>query len=50
VHQGIRPGNDSCLKCHDPHGGPTKGLLFPVSHKPFAEGKCSPCHPGEGRK
>ena len=49
VHMNIKPGKDSCLGCHDPHGSPEKGLLLPISHTPFSEGNCRPCHPGEGR-
>ncbi len=45
-HKGIAPGNDSCRNCHDPHGGPDRSLTFPVQHHPFAEGDCTPCHPG----
>ncbi len=46
THQGIDPSASSCLSCHDPHGGPDKGLTLPVKHAPFAEGDCTPCHEG----
>jgi predicted CXXCH cytochrome family protein len=47
AHQQIKPGPASCVSCHDPHGGPQKNLLYPVSHDPFkpgAPGSCTPCH------
>ena len=43
-HQGIGPGRHHCLECHDPHGSPEPGLLLPVGHKPFLEGRCQACH------
>ena len=46
IHSGIKPGPTSCFGCHNPHGGIDKKLLYPVTHKPFAEGSCRPCHPG----
>jgi predicted CXXCH cytochrome family protein len=46
AHKGIKPGAGSCLGCHNPHGGPDKRLLHPISHSPFQEGNCRPCHPG----
>ena len=49
AHDNIAPGPDSCTKCHDAHGSPQKGLLYPVSHAPFAQGSCTPCHKG-GKK
>lgn len=45
-HQGVTPGKDSCLSCHDPHGGPDASLTLPVKHAPFADGDCISCHPG----
>ncbi len=48
-HKGIAPGKNSCLSCHDPHGGPDATLTLPIKHAPFADGDCTSCHPG-GRK
>ncbi|MEJ2202069.1 MAG: cytochrome c3 family protein, partial [Desulfuromonadaceae bacterium] len=45
-HQGIAPGPESCLQCHDPHGGPDRSLTLPVKHAPFVEGDCAACHTG----
>ncbi len=45
-HGNIQPGPDSCISCHDAHGGPDSGLLYPVGHAPFLEGSCTPCHRG----
>jgi predicted CXXCH cytochrome family protein len=50
VHKGIKPGVRSCLGCHSPHGGPDDRLLHPLSHSPFKEGNCRPCHPGGAQK
>ena len=33
-----------CLSCHNPHGGPQKGLLRSFRHPPYAQGKCQTCH------
>ncbi|NPA94410.1 MAG: hypothetical protein GXO58_03170 [Thermodesulfobacteria bacterium] len=49
AHKNIAPGPNSCTSCHDAHGSPQKGLLYPVSHAPFAQGSCTPCHKG-GKK
>jgi len=49
AHHGIRPQPDSCVTCHDAHGGPDKSLLYPVGHDPFKQGSCSPCHPGRAK-
>jgi predicted CXXCH cytochrome family protein len=49
AHRGIKPGPGSCLGCHDPHGGPDSSLLYPVSHAPFEQGNCRPCHPGRAK-
>jgi hypothetical protein len=46
VHSGMNPSGKSCLSCHDPHGAPAKGLLYPVQHVPFKQGSCKACHPG----
>ena len=43
-HGGIAPGADSCLTCHDSHGGPDRSLTFPIKHEPFAEKDCAACH------
>jgi len=46
VHAQIAPGDNSCLDCHDPHGGPDASLTLPVRHAPFAKGDCRSCHKG----
>ncbi len=46
AHNNLLPSADSCLSCHDPHGGPDASLTLPVKHEPFANGNCTPCHPG----
>jgi predicted CXXCH cytochrome family protein len=43
-HGGIAPGAESCLTCHDSHGGPDRSLTFPVKHEPFAQKDCAACH------
>lgn len=48
-HGQIKPKPDSCITCHSPHGSPVQSMLYPISHQPFNEGSCSPCHP-EGKK
>jgi predicted CXXCH cytochrome family protein len=30
--------------CHAPHGSTQKGLIKPVAHEPFAQGRCGACH------
>lgn len=47
THNGISPGEKSCMGCHDPHGGPDASLTLPVKHAPFAEGDCASCHKGD---
>jgi predicted CXXCH cytochrome family protein len=44
-HKGIRPGADSCHRCHNPHGGAEAKLLYSKTHPPFAKGQCQTCHP-----
>ncbi|MCK4690596.1 MAG: hypothetical protein KAT20_02235, partial [Desulfuromonadales bacterium] len=44
-----QPSADSCLDCHDPHGGPDRSLTLPMKHAPFAEEDCVSCHAG-GKK
>jgi predicted CXXCH cytochrome family protein len=46
AHGGLAPSGRSCLSCHDPHGAPAKGLIYPVQHAPFQQGQCKECHPG----
>jgi DmsE family decaheme c-type cytochrome len=48
-HQAIIPGRDSCLQCHDAHGGPDRSLTLPVKHAPFSDGDCKACHSGGKR-
>ncbi|MCK4502394.1 MAG: hypothetical protein KAU22_05115, partial [Desulfuromonadales bacterium] len=43
-HGGIAPGADSCLGCHDSHGGPDRSLTFPIKHEPFDQKDCAACH------
>ncbi|MGE4580173.1 MAG: cytochrome c3 family protein [Desulfuromonadales bacterium] len=45
-HGGMRPGDQTCLECHDPHGASNTSLLHPVGHKPFMDGDCAACHQG----
>jgi len=46
THSNLLPSADSCLNCHDPHGGPDRSLTLPVKHTPFDQGNCDPCHSG----
>jgi len=46
AHGGMNPGLETCVSCHSSHGSPVKSMLYPVMHVPFAEGTCTPCHPG----
>ncbi len=41
-----KPFNDTCLSCHDPHGGKSRNLLKFES----ANASCAKCHPDVGTK
>ncbi len=41
-----KPFSETCLSCHDPHGGKTRNLLKFKS----ANASCEQCHPGVGTK
>jgi predicted CXXCH cytochrome family protein len=45
-HHGFALENATCTSCHDPHVGAQgkTGLLKPVAHLPFGQGKCVECH------
>jgi predicted CXXCH cytochrome family protein len=49
AHRFLKSQGGSCLNCHNPHGGESEAMLHPESHKPFREGKCTPCH-NSGRR
>ena len=44
AHLNRDPKKLVCLSCHNPHGGDKPGLLRPVQHAPFSQGKCNSCH------
>ncbi len=47
VHGSLhKPFSETCLSCHDPHGGKTRNLLKFES----ANASCEKCHPGVGTK
>ncbi len=35
---------ESCVNCHQVHGGGVKKMLYKEQHKPFADRKCGECH------
>ncbi|MBI3754392.1 MAG: cytochrome C [Deltaproteobacteria bacterium] len=45
AHFGYKVGGTDCLGCHSPHSSDRKGLMKASLHKPFAENKCTACHP-----
>ncbi len=44
AHQPFNVAAVSCVLCHAPHGSDKKGIIKPVAHPPFAQGRCGICH------